>query len=175
MITEEEIRKSTATNVAHLMMTAARTAPKGKGRDTLFVGLAEEPEIHKIAARMDEIALGEGLQFFSRDAANLRISQALVLIGTRIQPLGLKYCGYCGHADCASRQAFPTVPCAFNLIDLGIALGSAVSVAAQHRADNRIMYSAGRAALDLGLCGEGVTTLFAIPLSIGAKSPYFDR
>lgn len=175
MTTEEEIRKTTVAEVANLMMTAARTAPKGKGRDTLFVALADEAEIMKIASRMDDIARDEALAFFSRDAANLRASDALVLVGTRIQPLAIRYCGYCGLGDCASKNENPQVPCAFNLIDLGIALGSAASVAARHHVDNRIMYSAGRAALDLGLCGAGITSLLAIPLSIGAKSPYFDR
>lgn len=175
MTTEEEIRKDAVLEVARLMMMAARTAPKGKGRDTLFVAMASASEIGAIAERMDEIARGEGLHFFSRDAANLRISEALVLIGTRLQPLGLRYCGYCGLGDCVSKQEHPSVPCAFNLTDLGIALGSAASVASVHHVDNRIMYSAGRAALDLGLCGDGVTTVFAIPLSVGAKNPYFDR
>jgi glycerol-3-phosphate dehydrogenase subunit C len=39
--------------------------------------------------------------------------------------------------------------CAFNSHDLGIAVGSAVSIAADFHADNRVMYSLGKAAVEL--------------------------
>jgi len=175
MISEEQIRKETALEVARLMMIAARTAPKGRGRDTLVIALASDEDRQKIASHMDEIARRDEIPFFSRDAENLRKSDALILLGTKVAPLGLNHCGYCGYESCAEKAKHPEVPCAFNLTDLGIALGSAVSVAASHRIDNRIMYSAGRTALEMGLCGEGVAVLFAVPLSISPKSPYFDR
>lgn len=65
--------------------------------------------------------------------------------------------------------------CSFNSGDLGIAVGSAVSVATDHRVDNRIMYSAGKAALELGLLGDGVAIAFGVPLSATGKNPFFDR
>lgn len=175
MISEEQIRKETVTEVAHLMMTAARTAPKGCGRDTLFIAIASDDERIQIADHMDVIASREGAGFFARDAKNVRKSEVLLLLGTSIEPLGLSYCGYCGFPNCAEKRKHGEAPCAFNLADLGIALGSAVAVAAAHHTDNRIMFSAGRAALELGLCGKGVADIFGIPLSISSKSPYFDR
>jgi len=59
--------------------------------------------------------------------------------------------------------------------DLGIAVGSAVSVAADHRIDNRVMYSAGKGALRLGIFPEDIKIIWGIPLSAGAKSIYYDR
>jgi uncharacterized ferredoxin-like protein len=59
--------------------------------------------------------------------------------------------------------------------DLGIAVGSAVSVAADHRIDNRVMFSVGRAALKLGLLPDDVVNCYGIPLSISSKSIFFDR
>jgi uncharacterized ferredoxin-like protein len=59
--------------------------------------------------------------------------------------------------------------------DLGIAIGSAVSVAADHRVDNRVMYSIGKAAKELKLLGEEASIIFGIPLSASGKSPFFDR
>ena len=59
--------------------------------------------------------------------------------------------------------------------DLGIALGSAASVAADHRADCRIMYTIGKAAVRLGLLGPEVEIAHGIPLSVTGKSIYFDR
>ena len=65
--------------------------------------------------------------------------------------------------------------CAYNTGDLGIAIGSAVSIAMDHRVDNRIMYSAGKAAVDMKLLGEEVKVAFGVPLSVSAKNPFFDR
>ena len=45
--------------------------------------------------------------------------------------------------------------CVFPAHDLGIAVGSAASIAAHHHVDNRAMFSNGVAALRLGLMGEG--------------------
>ena len=60
-------------------------------------------------------------------------------------------------------------------VDLGIAIGSAVSVAADLRVDNRVMYSVGKAALNIGILGEDVKIAYGIPLSISGKNPFFDR
>jgi len=175
MQTENNLRAEAARQVALLMMAAARTAPKGRGRDTLYIALAGDDDIQAIAFKMKELSEAWDMKFFARDADNLLRSDALVLIGSHIQPLGLKACGFCGLGDCRGKEAFAHVPCAFNPVDLGIALGSAVSIAAAHHADNRIMFSAGKAALALGLCDSQVEILFGIPLSMGPKNIFFDR
>ena len=82
-------------------------------------------------------------------------------------------CGYCGFPTCGEKPA--EAPCAINVIDVGIALGSAVSRAQAYGVDTRIMFSAGTAAEHLGLLGEGVLQVLAIPVSISSKSPFFDR
>jgi uncharacterized ferredoxin-like protein len=56
-----------------------------------------------------------------------------------------------------------------------IKLLSAVSVAMDHRVDNRIMYSAGKAAIEAGLFGPEVKIAYGIPLSATGKNPFFDR
>lgn len=175
MINENQERRSATFTIARLMMSAARTAPKGKGRDTLFIGLTTDEEKELIAHRMRSIAEKEQLSFFARDAGNLLRSDALILLGTYIEPLGLKYCGYCGFTSCQGKNAYPETPCSFNTLDLGIALGSAVAVAAAHHADNRIMFSVGRAAKELNLVPTEIKVLLGIPISINAKSIYFDR
>jgi uncharacterized ferredoxin-like protein len=65
--------------------------------------------------------------------------------------------------------------CAYNPIDLGIAVSSAAGMASQFHADNRIMYSIGRAAMDLGLFSKDVKQALGIPLSVTGKNPFFDR
>lgn len=65
--------------------------------------------------------------------------------------------------------------CAIRITDLGIAVGSAVKTAQIHNVDNRIMYSGGVAALDLGLLEKECTVAYAIPLSATGKNIFFDR
>jgi uncharacterized ferredoxin-like protein len=65
--------------------------------------------------------------------------------------------------------------CAYNPIDLGIAVGSAVATASDFHTDNRVMYSIGRACLDLKLFSQTVKQALGIPLSVTGKNPFFDR
>jgi uncharacterized ferredoxin-like protein len=65
--------------------------------------------------------------------------------------------------------------CAISIGDLGIAIGSAVSVAANHRVDNRVMLSVGRAALNLDFFEEKVKIAYGIPLNVSGKNPFYDR
>ena len=65
--------------------------------------------------------------------------------------------------------------CSFNAGDLGIAVGSAAAMAADLRIDNRIMYTAGKDAVELGLLGEDVLIAYGLPLAAKGKNPFFDR
>ena len=172
---EKQSRQEQVLNVAKSMMTAARTAPKGKGVDNLeIVTIVDRAEIESIVNLMNEIGeKEEARKFFIRDAGNLLNSDAVIIIGTRIGVFGLN-CGYCGYDTCAEKLASESVPCAFNMNDLGIAIGSAVSIAADNRVDNRVMWSVAHAAMKLGFVGD-CHAAFAISLSCSGKSPFFDR
>ena len=65
--------------------------------------------------------------------------------------------------------------CVFNISDLGIAAGSAAAVAADHRIDNRIMYSVGMGAIRMGCFPNDVVYAYGIPLSATNKSVFFGR
>ncbi|MDY0268703.1 ferredoxin domain-containing protein [Trichloromonas sp.] len=169
-----ESKSECVERAADLLCVAARTAPKGRGRDLLVTAVVSGVELGRLSDTMRQIAERDQVSFFARDAGNLSLASALVLIGTREEPLGLPHCGYCGFVDCAAMQAAGAI-CAFNVGDLGIAVGSAVSRAADLRLDNRVMYSAGKAAIEMGLLGEGVRIAYGIPLSVSGKSPFFDR
>lgn len=157
------------------MMTAARTAPKGRGTDNIVIAMTEPEDIEKIAKRMVEIDKEMDFPAFSRDAKNLLKADACIILGTKIQSIGLKKCGMCGFKNCAEKDKYPNHPCTFNTTDLGIAVGSAVSVAMDNRVDNRIFYTAGQAILDLNLLGDEVKIAYAIPLSATSKNIFFDR
>ncbi|MDF2656295.1 MAG: ferredoxin [Bacillota bacterium] len=169
-----EAEKKAAHNVAELMMAAARTAPKGCGVDNLVAVMIDGEEKAQLADQMRKIAEETGADFFARDGGNVDASPVIVILGVKNIPLGLENCGYCGFKDCAA-TAKAGASCAFNVTDLGIAVGSAVSVAANHRFDNRVMFSAGKAAMALKFLPENVRVAYGIPLSASGKSIFFDR
>jgi len=161
-------------NAADIICTAARTAPKGRGMDLLVTAVVTGEEKDRLCERMRLIAERDELEFFARDAKGVESVAVIVLLGTRKEHLGLPKCGYCGFRDCGLMlKAGGT--CSMNTGDLGIALGSAVSRAADLRIDNRILYSAGKAAVELGLLGADIPIAYGIPLSVSGKNPFFDR
>lgn len=176
VIFETDIKENVLKRTAEKMMTAARTAPKAKGIDNLMIALAEGETINALSHKLKELAQnGKGPEYFVRDADNILNSTVIVLIGTKIKPVGIKYCGYCGFENCEEKLEYPDIPCALNTGDLGIAVGSAASVAMDERTDNRIMHSVGIAAIDLNLLGDGTKIAYGIPLYIGPKNVFFDR
>lgn len=169
-------RQESVIDVAKKMLVAARTAPKGKGADNLEMAILTENDIRLLALEMRKIGEQKEYDIFIRDADNILSSaDAVVLIGSRIKTLGLKVCSLCGFADCATKEKYPLVPCVYNIGDLGIAVGSAVAVAADCRVDNRIMHTAGIAALNLEIFSSSVKLIWGIPLSASSKNPFFDR
>ncbi|MCC8018334.1 MAG: DUF2148 domain-containing protein [Rikenellaceae bacterium] len=173
ILDEQETRSGQVLAVARAMMAAARTAPKGKGLDFMDIKTVTDEDLAALAYEMRAYGERSGMKFFLRDAGNVEQSECVVLLGTGIGVMGLN-CGYCGFSTCAAKLECPTVPCALNPGDLGIAIGSAVSVAADNRIDNRILFSAGRAALNLGWL-PGCTIAYGIVLSCTSKNPFFDR
>jgi uncharacterized ferredoxin-like protein len=173
---EIDERQNTVLDVARKMLTAARTAPKGKGADNIEMMILTGNEIRLLAMEMRKIGEQNEYDIFIRDADNvLAHADAIVLIGTRIQTLGLKICGLCGFESCAAKQEHPSVPCVFNIGDLGIAIGSAVALAADHRIDTRIMHTVGYAAVNLEWFAKDIRIIWGIPLSVSSKNPFFDR
>lgn len=168
---ERDIRHEQVLQIAQQMMIAACTAPKAKGTDLIEVALVTDDDIQRLSDAMKKLYEENGFKFFLRDADNILQAECVVLIGTRANPQGLN-CGHCGYAQCGDRPE--GVPCAINSVDVGIALGSAVSVAADHRVDTRIMFSAGLAAQKLDWL-HGCRQVYAIPVSASSKNPFFDR
>ncbi|MCK9256088.1 MAG: ferredoxin [Bacteroidales bacterium] len=176
MILDKNSLTNSVVDLAKNIGIAIQTAPKGKGRDTLdFRIVSGKEDLEKIALKMEEISEKSGQKFFLRDANNLRESDAVIILATYIESLGLRNCGYCGKETCDNKNNFPDVPCAFNTIDLGIAIGSAVSKAADYRIDNRVMFSVGNAAKEMAMFDEKYKVIFAITLSASASNIYFDR
>ncbi len=163
-------------NIAVQMCAAARTAPKAHGKDTVHTLILTEAEKDLLADRMD--ALGEALMgdkaytWYGRDAANVRAASAVVLIGVENIYRSVPYCGECGHESCHECKSVGG-RCAFALIDLGIAVSSAVNTASMAHIDNRIMFSVGKAAEKMNYIPNCIW--LGIPLSVSGKSIFHDR
>jgi len=173
---ENDEKSNSVLDVARLMMVAGRTAPKGKGVNNLEMMILTDNDLGRLASVMRKIGEQNDSGIFIRDSENiLNSAEALLLIGTRVKSLGLKICGMCGFSNCDAKQENPAVPCVFNTGDLGIAAGSAVAIAADHRVDCRIMYTAGLAALNMQIMSKDIRIIWGIPLSVSSKNPFFDR
>ncbi|MBI4845284.1 MAG: ferredoxin [Candidatus Omnitrophica bacterium] len=172
----KDVEKSSLKQISGFMATAARTAPKAKGVDNILTLIVEKgKEKNLLIKEMLRIAKSENKPNFERDAANIKNSPVVVIIGTRTEPIGLTYCGFCGFADCEALSKAKGV-CAYNCMDLGIAVGSAVDIASNFHVDNRIMYSVGKAAININLFkNKQVNVAVAIPLSASGKNIFFDR
>ncbi len=180
ILDEKDFRKEGVKLAAYLMAESARTAPKSKGEDVIDIIYVDGEELESIAKKMEELANSTGDTDFVRDAESLRKSQGLILFGMNGEKTVGVNCGACGFESCSEfgkaerkGQNFIGPSCAFRLIDLGIALGSAAKLSSILGVDTRIMYRIGIAARKLGIVNSDV--VMGIPLSVTGKSPYFDR
>lgn len=170
----EDATKDAAINVAKKMAAAAITAPKACGIDNVEALVLDGEEKDLLAKHTRDIGLETETDFFVRDARTIELSHCVVLIGVKNAPIGLDGCGFCGLENCGNTRK-AGANCAFNIVDLGIAIGSAVSVAADNRMDNRVLYSAGKGALRMNCFEDDINVCFAIPLSTYSKNLFYDR
>ncbi len=186
-LTSEQAEREATRVAATIMASSARTAPKGRGVDSVQTAIIEGDDIEALAQAMEDKAEEKPVYLspvFARDARNLRTSTCVLLVGVTGEPKKIDQpldCGACGYDTCrrllkARRRDgsdFSGPLCVFQAIDLGIALGSAAKLASELNIDNRLMYTVGAAAKRLGFLGADV--VIGIPLSTGGKNPYFDR
>ena len=163
--------------VAELMAISARTAPKARGQDYVVTKVIEGEDCLALAEEMVKFGERTGKRDFDRDAANVRNSPVVLLIGIKdAKTVGLN-CSACGAEKCIEPNTyegeFSGPQCAFRLLDMGIALGSAAKMSSLLNVDNRIMYRAGVVARQMGLIDADF--VMGIPLSATGKNIYFDR
>lgn len=181
-VNSQQSEKEAIKMAAALMAASARTAPKAGGIDNVKSLILDGDDLEGLADAMERKAeekpsLSEA---FIRDAKNLRNSSSVLLIGVAGNAKVIIDCGACGYPSCEQfgkvrkrTQDFEGPNCMLQLIDLGIALGSAAKLASELNIDNRIMYTIGAAAKKIELLDSDV--IFGIPISTTGKSPYFDR
>ncbi|HSR10495.1 MAG TPA: DUF2148 domain-containing protein [Thermodesulfobacteriota bacterium] len=188
IIKPEQAEQEAVVTVGKLIMAAVTTAPKTRGVNAVTSLLVQGKEKEKLAKAME--AHGKGKAFnadiFLRDAKNVRQSAAVLLIGVKgtmpKRPEKPFNCGSCGFRTCgdfirARKQKrgedFIGPTCIFQAVDLGVASGVAAKMAAELNIDNRLMYTAGAAAMELGLLDADM--IIGLPLSVSGKNIFFDR
>ena len=191
-----ESMEEIVTRVAEYMAASAVTAPKSGGMDFIKTRVLtgedltrlgdamikygkERPDIYPYVKETKGWATPSFMEnMFTRDGKNVKRAQAVLIISLdKAASLGVD-CGGCGVATCVEREEtsnteFAGPQCGFRLIDMGIALGSAVKMAMDFNMDNRMMYSIGAAARREGLI-EGEWAV-GVPLSVSGKNIFFDR
>jgi uncharacterized ferredoxin-like protein len=182
-LNSEKAEREAIMAVARLMAVSARTAPKARGLDLIKTLIVYGDEKERLAKAMEKRHEDDPdrLQFFKRNAEDVRNSVALLLIGVTGEPKKIESplnCGACGKNCLATMKAKKLDTgdargpmCHFQSMDLGIALGSAVKTASDHNVDNRMMYSIGAAARRLELLDADL--VIGIPLSAMGKNIYF--
>jgi uncharacterized ferredoxin-like protein len=183
----DKLEREAVRTAAAMMAVSARTAPKAMGIDNLKTMVVDGDDLGLLAEAMEAKAEEQPAHLspiFVRDAANVRGSSCVLLIGVSGNPKRIEKpldCGACGYGGCqrllnAKKRPgkdFTGPVCIVQAIDLGIALGSAAKLAGELGVDNRIMYTVGAGAKKLGLLDSDV--IIGIPLSAAGKNIYFDR
>jgi uncharacterized ferredoxin-like protein len=177
------IESDAVRSVAGLMALAARTAPKAVGADSIRIEVLTGKEQEKLGDEIIRMGKALDLDFFRINGEKIQESDATLLIGVEGRKgLGIN-CGGCGYATCAemakaakakkAKTLYGGPNCVMKISDLGIAVGSAVKTAGIHNVDNRIMFTAGVAALVQGRL-KGCSVAYGIPLKASGKNIFFD-
>jgi uncharacterized ferredoxin-like protein len=164
--------------VADLMELSAKTAPKGWGKDFVVMKSIYENDINDLGNAMIHWGKENNEPLFIRDGNSIVRSDSVVLIGIKDPDVAGLNCGACGFEKCEDLKPldhgqFKGPSCLIRILDMGIAIGSAVKTASIHNIDTRIMYRAGMIARKLKIIDADY--VMAVPLSATGKNIYFDR
>ena len=97
----KDAERDAAFRVADAMCAAAHTAPKANGLDKIRTLIISGEDIEPLAKEMEVAGKEYGLEFFCRDADNIRNSHCVVLIAAMGTASGVPHCAMCGFENCA--------------------------------------------------------------------------
>jgi uncharacterized ferredoxin-like protein len=159
---------------ASFIMNRMLTAPKARGEDDVRIIFVDGDEKKKLADEMRKMGDETGRAGYIRDAANLDKAAGALILGSRRLVMNLD-CGMCGIPTCTEALK-KDINCIYPLVDLGIALGSGVSLAAGLGIDNRVMYTLGNPCIRLKFFNDdNIRAVAGIPLSVSSENIFFDR
>ena len=107
--TMKDCERDTCLAVADMMVAAAKTAPKGSGKDTVEACVLTGEDKDRLAEAMRQFGEEVGEEFIIRDAGNVDNSHCVVIIGCRSTPFGLPNCHMCGFENCGEMKKAGTI------------------------------------------------------------------
>ncbi len=161
--------------IAKLMTISATTAPKAE--DLSFVEIQPLDEAEKEILVEELFQMAEEDEEYSHIGEIISESDKVMLLGLEEHPpFGLD-CKACGFKDCLefskvkTEHIFQGPNCVYRILDLGIAIGSALKTADAHNVRADILIKAGLAAKHIGLSTSNI--VMAVPIYIQGSDSFF--
>ncbi len=185
----EKLRKESAVIAAKLILASAVTSPRVGGVGEIAIQLFEDDaDIEDICIKMEEMSeLKKNWAFFKRDAAVLRNADVLLTMSSlrSFTDPGDFNCNYCGLLTCEYQRKAEKLPkepdiafrgplCLFRADNVGYALDAGISLARNLGIDYGVFWSAGAAALKLGILPKDTGFALGLGLAVMEKSPFRD-
>ena len=185
----ETNRTAAVQTAARLILASGTTSPRvgGVGECTIHI-LDDECDIEDLCQAIEKMGeIKKSWHFFKRDAAMLRDADA-VLITTSLRcvadPADIN-CNMCGKLVCEylkEEERLPEDPdvafrgplCIFRATNAAYALDGMISQARNLGIDYGVFWSAGAAAMRMGLLPKDTGFAMAVAISVTEKSPFRD-
>lgn len=185
----EEDRKEAVRIASRLLLASGTTSPRvgGVGECTIHI-LEDECAIEELCQAAEKMsAEQESWDFFKKDAATLRDSDAIMLVTSLrslTDPSDIN-CNLCGYLTCDYMRkvdklekkpgvAFTGPLCEFRAANIAYAIGGIVTQARNLGIDHGIFWSAGAAAMRTGVLPRDTGFALAVAISVTEKSPFRD-
>ncbi len=185
----EEDRKEAAQLAARMLLASAVTSPRvgGVGECTVHI-IDDECDIEDLCQAIEEMrAENKAWEFFMRDAAMLRDADAILVVTSLrslTDPSDIN-CNLCGKLTCEylrKEEKLPLEPgvaytgplCTFRAMNISYAIDGIVSLARNLGIDYGVFWSAGAAAMRMGILPKATGFALAVAISVTEKSPFRD-
>ncbi len=163
--------------ISDLIAVSASIAPKSGGESFINIYLLDDAEREILAEEMFQLSDTLNEELYSKYGKIIEEeAQAVLLVGLKGHPpLGID-CQACGFKDCqefeseGTEDIFEGPNCAYRLLDMGMALGSALKTAGAHGVKTSLMIKAGLAAKNIGL--STARLCMAVPIMLDEERPY---
>lgn len=185
----EDDRREAVHIASRLLLASGATSPRvgGVGECTVHI-MEDECAIEELCQTVETMAAEkESWDFFRKDAAVLRDADAVMLVTSLrslTDPSDIN-CNLCGYLTCdymrqadklekGTGVAYTGPLCAFRATNIAYAVGGIVSQARNLGIDHGIFWSAGAAAMRMGILPRDTGFALAVGISVTEKSPFRD-
>ncbi len=185
----QDDRKEAVRIAARLLLASGTTSPRvgGVGECTIHT-IEDECAIEDLCQAVEK--MGEekkSWDFFRRDAAMLRDADAVMIITSLrslTDPADIN-CNLCGKLTCDYQKETPKLKkgpgvaytgplCTFRACNVAYAIDGMVSLARNLGIDYGVFWSAGAAAMRMGMLPRNTGFAVAVAISVTEKSPFKD-